>query len=932
VYAWALIGSGKGDGLLRKRGQGGVAPWIALVVGCVTLTLATAVPAVPALAATQRSRNVAIVLGEGTESAGTLPTGGAVAGDEADSFEEFSFTDLTQEQIQTSILSSYDTVVLNQVFTQSLTEAQKQAISSFVTSGGKLIIHDADGTEGNSYTWLPVPAESGVSCENCGNLGGEATIVENNTIVSNEPASPSYINVDELPGNSDAVGDANLLVSNDPRWDVDIFATNGLGVKGAVDAYAEDGGLILYNGFDTDDIESTFGSGVGWLQKIWYDELNQQWDPDNLPHKTPLIGESGHCGHESLTVGVVLICAEHIQGTSSETTASGNVVLDGALSVGNGPVAINQETKQISMATPAPIALLRSEGPASLGSASLAIDASGTTDPVSGKANLAKLTLTGASLGALGDLRVGGLPFALPSGASLSLYLDSEMGGGLITAGSLELPIDKLQATGAVSLGFYVHGPRPVIALGGAVSLGSIQLGSDWKFDGLSLSYQEPTDTWAVSGGLEAPIGSLEASGSVVSGRLESLHVDIGGQNVPLGDTGFFFSDFGGGFTGLANGPLQIDASTAGYWGVPKAPFEPFYLDNVTLTVNFGGSVSLDGAVSLALREHSPVHGEIHLRLGLSPFSATGRFSVEGSLPGVSMKAGGGAGFTTKHFTAVENGSISVFGLEGKGEVIASDKGLGASGSICGPFHIFCQTVALAGTWDQIGKFDVPAIIGGEPRRLITVGGVSAAGSSESVRVPPRRRLLLIAVSTPSGEKVKLYAPSGKSYTGSKRSRSVVFKRQSRFGLTTIAVLYPQAGRWRILTMGGGHPQIEAQTLGFLTLINAAQIAPASSSHHRLAGGQRILVRWSSSHLPPGVKVTLVVRANRQAARAIAEGLRPSGKYSIAVRKLPIGRSEIALQATLNGVPFQQMAVPGQVWRAPPPRHTRKHRGRSRRR
>jgi len=68
---------------------------------------------------------------------------------------------------------------------------------------------------------------------------------------------------------------------------------------------------------------------------------------------------------------------------------------------------------------------------------------------------------------------------------------------------------------------------------------------------------------------------------------------------------------------------------------------EPFYLDNVTVTVNFSGSVSLDGAVSLALKDHSPLHGQLDLQLGLKPFSAVGSASIEGSLPGVSLKAHG---------------------------------------------------------------------------------------------------------------------------------------------------------------------------------------------------------------------------------------------------------------------------------------------------
>lgn len=899
-------------------------------MGLLALALSWAPPAV---AVSQRSRNVAIVLGEGSEDAGTLPTTGAVAGDEEDSFESFSFTDVSQDEIEGSVLASYDTVVLNEVFTSSLTEAQKQTLSNFVTGGGKLIIHDADGTEGNSYSWLPVPAQSGVSCENCGNTDGQAQVVENNSIVSDEPSSPYYINVDELPGASDAVGDANVLVSTDPRWDVDIRASNDQNVSGAVDAYAQDGGLILYDGFDTDDIESSFG-GVGWLQKIWYDELAQQWNPDNLPHSTPLVGESGHCGYGTVTVGVVVVCAEHISGSSGEMTATGDVVLDGALSVGEGPVSIDQETEQISMPAPAPISLLRSGGAISLGDASLSIEATPSTDPVSGTGNLAKISLSGVSLAGLGSMRVGGLPFSLPAGASISAYLDGEMGGGLVVAGSLQLPaLGKSHVSGAVSLGFLAKAPHPVIALGGSVGFGSFQMAPGWKLDGISLSYQQPSDTWAVSGGLEAPIGSLQASGSVTHGQLESLQVRIGGQAVPLGDTGFFFSEFGGGFTGLAKGPLAIDASTAGYWGVPKAPVEPFYLDNVTLTVNLGGSVSLDGAVSLVLRTHSPLHGKLHLQMGLHPFSATGSFSVDGSLAGASLKAGGGAGFTTQHFTAVENGSIEAYGLSGKGEVIASDKGLGASGSLCAPFKVVCQSLAFAGTWEQIGKFDLPAIVGGQPSKLITVSGVSAAGESASVRVPASRRLLLIAVSNPAGApSVTLYAPGGRAYRPGRRSRKVAFAEQPRFGLTTIAVVDPQAGRWRIVATEGGQTHIAAQTVDSLPPIHAYGLAPVSSARHPLPRKGHLLVRWASIHLPGTVRISVVVRSKaRGAGVVVAHGLRSSGSYSIPVGRLPVGRGTIALEATLDGVPFQQVKVPGLAWRAAPPRHGGRKRRKRRR-
>jgi hypothetical protein len=886
----------------------------------------------PAFAAKQRSDRVAIVLGGGSESAGKLQTAGVVAGSPQDSFEAFSFSDISEDEIEPATLGQYDTVVLNQVFTSSLSEAQKQTLSSFVTSGGKLIIHDADGTSGNEYSWLPVPATTGTSCENCGNTDGEAEVIENNAIVSNEPSSPSYINVNELPGNSDAVGDANMLVTNDPRWDEDIRARNDQNVEGAADAYASDGGLILYNGFDTDFLfegPDAYPSGNDWLDKIWYDELNVEWDPDTLPHATPVIGASGHCGFRSIRVGVATVCAENIAGSNTETTATGNVVLDGGVSVGNGPIQIDRETKQIQVGSPVSISLLRSTGPVPLGTGAFSIEAAGSTDPVSGKSGLAKISLTAASLGPLGTLRVGSLPFSVPLAGSIAMYLDSGSGGGLIAAGSIQLPmLGKLQTSGALALGFYAGSRAPVVALGAAAHFGAVDFGKGWKFDGLDLSYQQTSDTWSASGGLEAPIGSLQSSGGLTAGQLSSLHVAIGGLDVPLGDSGFFFTGFGGGFSGLAKGPLKIDASTEGFWGAPKLPVEPFYLDDVTVTVNFSGSVSLDGAVSFALKDHSPVHGTLHLALGIHPFSATGTASMEGELPGVSLRAHGGAGFTAKHFTAAEGGSVELYGLSGSGEVIASDRGLGASGTLCAPFHVACKTMAIAGTWQQIGRLDVPALVGGQPQKLITVSGVATAGQSASVRVPRGRELLLVTIRSATGTPaVVLHSPGGRSFNSVKSTRTVLFTHQPRFGLTTIAVIDPRPGVWRIVSAPGEPAplRIAAQTVQRLALIHAAAIAPASSAHHPLGPRAHLLLRWSSAHLPRGVRVTIVRHSlAHNVGVGLAGNLPANGHYLLSANRLAPGRNYITLAATLNGVPFQQTTFGGQAWRVAP-RHRKRH-------
>ncbi len=235
------------------------------------------------------SFSVALIPDDGsTSNGGTMPTSGTVMGNPSESFDQFSFSNLPLASIDSSSLAQYDTLVLMQVQTSDLTDSAKQAIAQFVTNGGKLIIHDSDSTTGNDYSWLPVPGHTGQSCQNCGSTTGTSTIIENNTLVSSNPADPSFVNVGELEGATDAVGDANVMVTQDPRWFVDIRATNSLSDTGAVHTYATDNGLMIFNGYDTDNVAQAESSGVDWLGKLWYLELAQAWSPDGLPHGTPV--------------------------------------------------------------------------------------------------------------------------------------------------------------------------------------------------------------------------------------------------------------------------------------------------------------------------------------------------------------------------------------------------------------------------------------------------------------------------------------------------------------------------------------------------------------------------------------------------------------------------------------------------------------------
>ena len=312
-------------GVLRgaKTGRGRV--HTAIISRCLTLAgivaAAIAFTATPAMALSS-SKNVLLIPGPGPVPAtgfngqdGIMPTSTTVAGKPTESFGKFSFTSLGTGAITSATLSKYDTVALIQVSTKSLSASAQSALAQFVANGGKLLIHDADETHQNDYTWL-LPSSSstvvGASCNDCGSTSGTSQITSNSGLISSNPSDPSYVNLSELGQFTDAIGDSNLLTSLDSRWFELAKGTDKLNEQGAQLAYATNGsGLIVYNGFDTDMIMPTATSPwrcisvaktyqcpangphmtADWLAQMWYNELTQPWGPStsgSLPTSTPV--------------------------------------------------------------------------------------------------------------------------------------------------------------------------------------------------------------------------------------------------------------------------------------------------------------------------------------------------------------------------------------------------------------------------------------------------------------------------------------------------------------------------------------------------------------------------------------------------------------------------------------------------------------------
>lgn len=248
---------------------------------------------------TGMSKNVVIIGGETVSdtcsstdankviNGGCLPVTG-LAGELGD----FTFTGMVSADVSAATLGNYDTAVLNVASNDfdcdidTLNANQKTDLVNFVKGGKKLIIYDSECST-QDYSWLPFP----FTTANPGAMGANGTlnILEENILSSKDPANVHYIDATFLGGSTDAVGDMNVMTTFDPNWCVDMSGTNANQVTGPVHTYAKypagtDAGLIIYNGLDVDYLRPTAtNDGSKNLRKMWVQELQQPFNPSNLP-------------------------------------------------------------------------------------------------------------------------------------------------------------------------------------------------------------------------------------------------------------------------------------------------------------------------------------------------------------------------------------------------------------------------------------------------------------------------------------------------------------------------------------------------------------------------------------------------------------------------------------------------------------------------
>lgn len=176
--------------------------------------------------------------------------------DHPESFPGFRFVPQFVAQFAPGQLAGVDTVELFTVCEAStiFAKAQTAALLDFVAAGHKLIMHDADGCVQSGYAFMPYPfTTSNVGAK--GAHGKDLVLVESSTLGSDKSDPAHFIDAGAYARYElNQLGDANVVISEDPHWCGHLFGENANHQNGFMHMYAPYGrGLLIYDGFDVDD-------------------------------------------------------------------------------------------------------------------------------------------------------------------------------------------------------------------------------------------------------------------------------------------------------------------------------------------------------------------------------------------------------------------------------------------------------------------------------------------------------------------------------------------------------------------------------------------------------------------------------------------------------------------------------------------------------
>lgn len=615
------------------------------------------------------------------------------------------------------------------------------------------------------------------------------------------------------------------------------------------------------------------------------------------------------CPRVRRRVGVAELCADQFTGGGPVYTAAGNVRVNGSVYLGEGPVSVNVDADTIT-APSSSIAVMRGGQQLPVAGGNLVIDAHAVRDPISGRDQLATMTLSSARPD-LQALKVAGLPLSLSdlTGGRLNLFLDRRDGGGVLAQAKVGLPFAAgLLSEGAIAVGVHGSSPAPVRALGGSAEFAEVALPGGWKFDGLKLAYQEAGNTWQASGGLTTPFFGLELSGGLADGELDAVGVTVA-REVPIATTGFIMTKLGGSVMGLATPPVKIAATTSAKWGsVPGLDAAVLLLNDVTLGVDLSGSASLKGNVTF-LKNPSPVKGTVNIAFAIAPFRASGKLTAEAKLGPLDVTSGGGIVMRPNAFTAAGGSEGKLRGITlGQGRSVLSDKGIGVTGQLC----VFrsCDDVGAGMNWKD---FPNVRYIGADVNQFVTASRVqssAAATGTGAIVVKPGRPFLFVDADGVDGTQpgFQVRSPDGRMYSTRAAKIDSRVVRDRDLGFTGLTIAKPRAGRWTVTPVGSAQrgTRFVSQAVRKIKRVRITRVAPSGSMVKPLSrrAGTPVRVTWSSTGLPSTARVNVFVTATgKRLGRFVVGGKSARrGRALVPRRFLSKGKNRIRLVVVDKGI------------------------------
>lgn len=646
---------------------------------------------------------------------------------------------------------------------------------------------------------------------------------------------------------------------------------------------------------------------------------------DAGPADTPVAGGATFegCPRIRRRLGVVELCANTFSGLGPVYTATGNVRVNGSVYLGEGPVTVDVNDGSIR-APSGTLQVIRGAQAFPIADGLIEIDTKPTTDPVSGRDQVASIQVSNVGV-ALPGMRAGGLPISVSdlSGGVLKLFLDRRDGGGVIAQANIQLPFSDHPSGNALAIGIHGASSSAVRALGGAAQFGDVMLPGGWGLNAFMIAYQENGDAWQASGGLKTPFFGLDVEGSIADGQLNSVGVTVS-KDVPIGTTGFILSKVGGKVEGLATPPLKISASVEGRWGsVPGvASLGVLNFNPVSLVVDLSGSATLKGDVTFLKRKPSPIEGSIDIGFGISPFAASGHLDAHANVGPLNVTAGGGVAMRPDAFTAAGGASGSIRGVKlGSARGVLSDKGLGVTGRIC-VFHT-CSDLGAGMNWN-----DFPSVryIGGDVDQFVTASavgtGAATSRSGRSIVVRRGRPFLFIDADGPDGTlpSFRVRSPNGSTYTTLHAKPDSRISSDRSIGYVGLTIAAPRPGRWRVTPLGSSKhaTRFVSQTVRTMKRVRVTRVTPTGTRAKPISRrGGTLKVGWTSRGLSPKARVAVYVTPNAgQLGHFIVGGKSArNGLVQIPRKLLAKGTNRVRLVVTDGGLALDDV-IARQVIRA----------------